>query len=225
MSTPELRSVADLDDETLAAALGEKFTTIVGRVVPYGERTNVGFYTEEVARGCFTESLVVMAKVPLLWSHEQGQLPVGVADEWEDRSDGLWARFRVSGNPLAQTIAGETRDGFIGGLSVGFVPEESRWTYVSDWDPDVGKLDHVVRTRARLLEVSLTPTPAYVGAIVTDVEAEPLADGARSNLRRAQFQRRADVRVREYDEARDRQARAAVELARWRRYREAIRRT
>jgi phage head maturation protease len=58
-------------------------------------------------------------------------------------------------------------------LSIGFSPIQSSWEYVDDWNPDLGPthMDRVTRTESRLIEVSLTPTPAFEGAQVTLVRS------------------------------------------------------
>lgn len=56
--------------------------------------------------------------------------------------------------------------GSLGYMSVGFQPVRSVTTF-SD-DPDDDEMT-ITRVEARLLEVSLTPTPAYADATVTKV--------------------------------------------------------
>ena len=56
------------------------------------------------------------------------------------------------------------------GMSVGFMSVRQEWDYLDwdDWDPDLGPdhKDKVTRLEARLLEVSLTPTPVFEAAEV-----------------------------------------------------------
>ena len=56
-------------------------------------------------------------------------------------------------------------------LSIGFSPIRSAWEYVEDFNPDLGPdhMDRVTRLESRLLEVSLTPTPAFSTAEITMV--------------------------------------------------------
>lgn len=213
---------------TLAAEeLGEVFKTIYGRVVPYGQPENIaGMFYEEFAFGAFTESLAkVDGNIPLLPFHKSDMLPVGRAIGWEERSDGLYATFQVDGSPFAQTVAKSCRDEFITGLSVGFVPERSAWSYVANWDPDNGQLDSVTRTKARLLEVSITPTPAYVSAMILAVEAEPRSDQARSGLAGIQHWMRQYERLHQADADNRRRADGRAELAQLRRWLDQHRRS
>jgi hypothetical protein len=59
------------------------------------------------------------------------------------------------------------------GMSIGFVPLRASWEFVEDWDPNLGleHMDKCTREEARLAEVSLTPTPAYAGAVVEAVRS------------------------------------------------------
>ena len=83
--------------------------TVYGRVVPYGEVATVddgaGPYQESFERGAFSRFLETNArKVPLLDQHNR-TLPVGKAVGWDDRDDGLHAKFRLS-MPAAEKVAG-----------------------------------------------------------------------------------------------------------------------
>ena len=79
-------------------------------------------------------------------------------------------------HPAAQVAGQMARDDFLTGLSVGFGPIRSSWSYAKVWDPDIGPqgLDHVRRHEARLHEVGLTPAPAYREAFVYGVQAEAI---------------------------------------------------
>jgi hypothetical protein len=172
-----------VDDGIAAAqALGEAFTHIVGRVVPYNTWTDVGWFLESFQRGAFTGSLVKQPAVPLLLWHDNRAFPVGIAEAWDDRPDGLHGRFKVAMTSVAQVAAQQAREGFLTGMSVGFGPIRSTWTFAADWDPDLGPdhMDRVTRHEARLHEVSLTPTPAYSDAQVSDVHADALDGSSRS---------------------------------------------
>ena len=73
------------------------------------------------------------------------------------------------------------------------------WTFAKDWNPDRGPdhMDHVTIHRARLVEVSLTPTPAFAQAQVLEVSGEALqASSARPVLEGYQLRvRQRSVRL------------------------------
>ena len=182
-----------VDDGTeTAKILGEVFRSITGRVVPYNVPTDVGWFVESFARGAFTSSLVKVPQVPLLLFHDNRSFPIGHAVAWDDRPDGLHGQFKLAMTPVAQQAGQMARDDFLTGMSVGFGPVRSSWSYAADWDPDKGvdHMDRVVRHEARLFEVSLTPTPAYAEAHVYDVQASALSERAMPNRRNAELWRR-----------------------------------
>jgi HK97 family phage prohead protease len=166
-------------------ALGEAFSHVSGRVVPYDTWADCGLFIERFQRGAFTASLAKRPQTPLLLWHDNRSFPIGHAVEWDDRHDGLHGRFKLAMSAMAQYAAQQARDDFLTGMSVGFGPVRSSWVYAGDWNPDLGPdhLDKVTRHEARLLEVSLTPTPAYADAYVTSVEAQSLDGSTRSDKR------------------------------------------
>jgi HK97 family phage prohead protease len=176
MSTATERLVDDGIDAV--ETLGVHYLAVVGRVVPYDTPADIGLFLESFQRGAFTKSIVTQPNIPLLLWHDNRSFPIGHATSWDDRPDGLHAQFKLALTPVAQVAGKHIDDGFITGLSIGFQPTRSTWRYTPDWNPDLGPdhMDHVTRTEARLIEVSLTPTPAYVDAFVTSVQSEMVTD-------------------------------------------------
>ena len=110
------------DGEAAVEVLGEQFTHVTGRVVPYGVETDVGWFLESFQRGAFTQSIVRTPRVPLLLWHDNRGFPIGAAVAWDDREDGLHGRFRLALSAVAQQAGAYARDDFLTGLSVGFSP-------------------------------------------------------------------------------------------------------
>jgi HK97 family phage prohead protease len=173
-------TVSDID----ALVIGEKgelFHHLEGRAVPFDQWADLGLFMERHHRDSFTASLAKQWRLPLLAFHRNTEMPIGVAEAWEARSDGLWGRWRLARSAVAQEAASWAREGGLG-LSVGFSPTRSEWEYAKKFDPARGSdgLDRVTRLESRLLEVSLTPTPAFVDSIVSSVEAASLDGSDRS---------------------------------------------
>lgn len=143
----------------------DRVVELTGRVVPYGSVTDVGPYTEEFQRGAFAESLRVTPNVPLLRYHDARQHPIGVLVQWEDRVDGLHCTFQLDTSKDAQEVARLARNGFLGFFSIGFQPDQDGGT---QWTRRLDR-EHLIRTKARLLEVSVVSTPAYALAKITGV--------------------------------------------------------
>lgn len=122
---------------------------------------------EKIKKGAFSKSIREAAKrLPLLLFHDSRSFPVGVSEKWTESADGLDCVWRLDTSEVAQEAARLADAGMLTGLSVGFIGLQAERTY----DEDSG-MSWVERTEARLLEVSLTPTPAYVGAQVATVRS------------------------------------------------------
>ena len=163
---PEVRTYQECQFRDVDASASGRW--LEGRAVPYDTWDNVGWYLEQHTLGEFTRSITEHPNMPLLLFHNRKSWPIGVVHEYRDNSDGLDCVWRLDGSDEAQRAAQLARDQMLTGLSIGFVPIRSDWTFADDWDPDEGPehMDRVVRLESRLLEVSLTPTPAFAGAQV-----------------------------------------------------------
>lgn len=150
-------------------------STLYGRAVPFNKELQVGYYFEIFSPRTFAKSIRESAReLPLMLNHDNAILPIGKAMKWTPSDGGLdveWALDRS--DPLAMTAARKARDGFLNGLSVRFAPLQDRQgdrPSQAAFDPsDSRTFDRVHRVEARLLEVSLTPTPAFADAGVTEV--------------------------------------------------------
>lgn len=146
-------------------------TMLRGRAVPYGVKTDIGWFLESFAAGSLGDSARgSAAALPLLLFHDDMKLPIGAASEWDEQADGLYGVWRLAADELSQQAAQQARDGFLNFMSVRFQPIRSTWTWLEDMATP-GAKDEVVREEARLIEVSLVSTPAYNDATVTWVRS------------------------------------------------------
>lgn len=149
------------------------FSAMQGRAVPYDEWADLGWFMERHAQNSFKRSTDGAARgLPLLLFHDSRSFPVGTSLEWEHRAGdgaGVYGTWKIGESSEAQRAAAAAFDGELTGLSVGFQPVESKWDTPADWDPDRGPdhKDKATRLESRLVEVSLTPTPAFENAGVT----------------------------------------------------------
>ena len=188
LTAPEAREFTGLRFREVDTT--EDLTMIEGLAVPYGVETNVGWYIEEMAPGVFGKSIRESKRdLPFLLFHNGQVFPIGSASKWTERSDGLLGQWRIdSDDPIAQEAARKARDGFLTGLSVGFQPTRSERIDRDD-EPLL-----IRRIEARLLEVSLVSTPAYVDAgvsLVRSLEGDTLPAESRNarHPRRDRWQR------------------------------------
>jgi hypothetical protein len=171
---PAYRSTFELRD---SGRVGSHY--IEGRAVPYDTPANVGWFVETHAFKSLERSTRggTAKALPLLLFHEIGSLDgmIGHAEQWSHEADGLHGVWRLGDGPAAQRAADMASAGDLTGLSIGFQPIRSTWTLLDagEWDPEGGPehMDRVTRMESRLLEVSLTPTPAFSDAEVTMVRS------------------------------------------------------
>jgi hypothetical protein len=143
--------------------------TITGIVAPYDA---VSYMTpdpagERIMRGAFKKSIAQRGNRVLLCRSHNHDRPIGMARDWIDADAGLSATFTVRAGVAGDEALEDARDGYLGGLSVGFKPlVQSRG---QDGAREIRE--------AALLEVSLVSIPAYEGARVLAVRsAQDLSD-------------------------------------------------
>jgi hypothetical protein len=152
--------------------VGKPYKYLEGRAVPYNVWADIGWFLEQHDNGSLDVTIKQAAsKLPLLLFHNNRSWPVGVAESWKSDEDGLNGVWRLNQTSDAQQAAMLAESGDLGYLSIGFSPIRSSWEYVDDFNPDLGPdhMDRVTRLESRLLEVSLTPTPAFSTAEITQV--------------------------------------------------------
>lgn len=134
---------------------------IDGRVAPYDATS---YLTpdprgERILRGAFAKSIRQReTKVPLCRNHDHSRA-VGMSKRWLDQPDGLLSTFGVRPGADGDAVLEDARDGYLPGLSVGFMPLVTRRG--ADGASEVAE--------AKLLEVSLVVIGAYDGAQVLAV--------------------------------------------------------
>jgi HK97 family phage prohead protease len=133
---------------------------IEGICVPYNAVTDkVSGRPEMFAPGAFAELVASKARVKLTdYNHSMVRVPVGYSATFEERSAGLWGRFRLNRTPEGESARANAEEGVYKGLSVGFWPRQEE-----------NRAGVRVVTAARLDHVSLVEEPAYVDAEILAV--------------------------------------------------------
>lgn len=139
---------------------------LTGRLVPYDVWAPIGGLVEERHRpGVFAKSIEESARaLPLKAEHEQRTLPIGKAVEWDDRPDGLWGRWIMAPTEQARTVHRMVAEGFMTGLSCGFLPLAGGSDYEQRTPPSMSR---ITRRQARLLEGSVVAVPTWSEAVVS----------------------------------------------------------
>jgi hypothetical protein len=183
MTTTELRRFATRLELRDVQAVGKPYKYLEGRAVPYDTAETVGWFRELHARGSFKQSTTAGRgqNAPLLLFHDNRNFPIGHAEEWTHADGGLDGVWVLNDSPEAQRAATMAEAGDLVGMSVGFQPIRSSWAWADDWAPELGPehMDTVTRQESALVEVSLTPTPAFSDAQVVLVRSA-LGTGCRA---------------------------------------------
>jgi HK97 family phage prohead protease len=138
---------------------------MTGLVATYGRVYDVGVFTETLHPGVFKKSIAESARaLPLLTMHDHESIPVGRAVKWDDDEERLLGTWEFDTRAEAVEAARLAEEGYLTGLSVGFLPILSRWD-------ETGEKPHTDRHEARLLETSLVPVQAYSDAGVLAIRS------------------------------------------------------
>jgi HK97 family phage prohead protease len=152
--------------------------TMVGLVAPYNTINDIGPFTETLKPGVFAKSIREAARnLPLHVMHRHNEIPVGLATRWEEAVEGLLGEFRFDTRADAAEAARLAEEGFLGALSVGFLPLPKG----SDWDLS-GDKPHTDRREARLLETSLCSVPALDGSRVLAVRSAGIPENPETRI-------------------------------------------
>jgi HK97 family phage prohead protease len=174
-TAPEVRAYRATLELRDVEVTGRPARYLEGRAVPYETWGELSWFAEMHAQDSFKLSTASGSgkRAPLLLFHDNRSFPIGHAESWT-HDGGLNGIWKLNGTPEADRAADAAAAGDLLGLSVGFMPRRSDWTYVEDWNPDLGieHKDKVVRQESRLLEVSMTPTPVFEDAEVTLVRSD-----------------------------------------------------
>ncbi|QCB50540.1 HK97 family phage prohead protease [Rhodococcus sp. PAMC28707] len=155
----ELRS--DAVDERIIAGIAAPFDS------PAEIDSYEGRFTEVIRRGAFAKTISERGdRVKLLGLHNRQTMPLGRAVLLEERSEGLYAEFRISQTQAGSEALELVRDGTLDQLSIGF-------RAISEvWDRTRSKR---TLTEIALSEVSLVLEGAYGAAAA--VTGSRSADG------------------------------------------------
>lgn len=163
---PEVRTFPALQFREFEASDSGRF--LEGRAVPYNTWADIGWFMEQHAPGSFAKSIREAAnKLPLLLFHDSRSFPIGTSHEWRDSDAALDCVWRIDQkDDRAVEAARKAAEGLLTGLSIGFSPISEPSEKDGTLREDENGLLWITWTESRLLEVSLTPTPAFAGAKV-----------------------------------------------------------
>lgn len=156
---PELAVKLDATAPGLEFKVNRESRTITGLAVPYGAVAESGGMSWSFSKGTLTYADT--KRVKLLISHNWYDA-IGYAASLTETDEGLVASFKVARGARGDEALSMAEDGVWDGLSIGVAPG-GRFDVIDG-------VNHAIS--APLVEISLTPAPAYDAARVTSVAAE-----------------------------------------------------
>lgn len=159
----EERSEMTIEQKSLS--LDIKATGEEGHIEGYGAVFgNVDSYGDVIEPGAFRDTLAVR-KPKMLWQHNMSD-PIGVWDEYQEDSRGLYMKGRIAIKSNKGRDAYElVKAGAIDGLSIGYITKD----YAMDGNNRRLK-------RVDLFETSLVTAPANAAAFVTSFKSVEVRD-------------------------------------------------
>lgn len=154
--------------------------TITGLAVPYGVPARSDGQLWQFSQGTLQYADPSRVK---LWINHDSDRAVGFAQELDDRPDGMYATFKVARGAAGDEALSMAEDGVWDGFSIGLAEGGK---YVRR-----GRVNHAVS--APLMEISLTPAPAFDDARVHAVAASATNQGEKMTA--AQRARLAELRA------------------------------
>jgi len=144
---------------------------VSGRCVPYGVAATVRDpgtdpYRELFLPGAFRRAAKAPDRVHFKFNHGGNVSDwIGRGLAFSESDEGLDGEFRIVAGAIGDHALALVDDGIMSGLSVGFAPLGRERRDASGT---------IIRDRCHLVEVSLCPEPAFVGAGVTGRRSKPV---------------------------------------------------
>jgi len=121
---------------------------------------DVDLQNDVIPFGAYTQSLHERPTVPLLWGHEDKQLPIGRTIAMRETSAGLFFKARLSDTRQGRDVRTLLGDSVLSGISIGYTAPKT--SDVTIGGQRVRSLDQI-----DLYELSVVTWPAQPGARAT----------------------------------------------------------
>jgi HK97 family phage prohead protease len=154
---PEYRSMAFIDFEVRDDGWGFE-----GLASPYDATADIGEFTEEFKRGAYRKPVAAGENTRLVYDHSPPHFPIlasikGGTMQIRDDVKGLVVRANIAKHYLGEAARELIQRGDIKGMSPGFIVGRGNSEVVMRGD----KPHRIIHNLKRLIEISLTPDPAY----------------------------------------------------------------
>lgn len=155
---PEYRAMSFVDFEARDDGWGFE-----GLATPYGEASDIGDFTEEFAPGAYRKR-ISKDNVRLAYDHSPSHVPVlattrGGTLHLKEDVKGVYVKASIAKHYVGEAARELIQRGDIKGMSPGFIVGRGNSEVVMR----NGKPHRIIRDLKKLIEISLTPDPAYAG--------------------------------------------------------------
>lgn len=154
---PTTTDVRTLTTDLTTRSSDDNGMTVEGYAMLYDQPSTPMPFVEYIDRGALDN--VDLSKVLLLYGHDLNSvLARSDADNLQLRADdkGLWFQATLPDTTLGRDTYTNVANGNLKGCSVGFKIGDDKWLQGND-----GKVIHHIQSFDQLVEVSITPIPAY----------------------------------------------------------------
>lgn len=154
---PTTTDVRTLTTDLTTRSNDDNGMTVEGYAMLYDQPSVPMPFVEYIDRGALDN--VDLSKVLLLYGHDLNSvLARSDAENLQLRADdkGLWFRATLPDTTLGRDTYTNVANGNLKGCSVGFKIGDDKWLQGND-----GKVIHHIRSFDQLIEISITPIPAY----------------------------------------------------------------
>lgn len=200
---PTTTDVRTLTTNLTTRSSDDNGMTVEGYAMLYDQPSVPMPFVEYIDRGALDN--VDLSKVLLLYGHDLNSvLARSDAENLQLRADdkGLWFRATLPNTTLGRDTYTNVANGNLKGCSVGFKIGDDKWLQGND-----GQVIHHIRSFDQLIEISITPIPAYTETSVdvqrsleafmkgdneVEIDYDKLADAVADKLEQ-RFAEQADV--------------------------------
>lgn len=154
---PTTTDVRTLTTDLTTRSSDDNGMTVEGYAMLYDQPSVPMPFVEYIDRGALDN--VDLSKVLLLYGHDLNSvLARSDAENLQLRADdkGLWFRATLPDTTLGRDTYTNVANGNLKGCSVGFKIGDDKWLQGND-----GQVIHHIRSFGQLIEISITPIPAY----------------------------------------------------------------
>lgn len=154
---PTTTDVRTLTTDLTTRSSDDNGMTVEGYAMLYDQPSVPMPFVEYIDRGALDN--VDLSKVLLLYGHDVNSvLARSDAENLQLRADdkGLWFRATLPDTTLGHDTYTNVANGNLKGCSIGFKIGDDKWLQDND-----GKVIHHIRSFDQLIEISITPIPAY----------------------------------------------------------------